>query len=75
MVLERYEGKELKETLKITGINDNHNTLRVVNEHGETQGLRLNAIDSQYRLYTGMTISRLRCVNSRTTVWPPEKEP
>ncbi|EKM5948838.1 AAA family ATPase, partial [Klebsiella pneumoniae] len=51
MVLERYEGKELQETMTITGISDNHNTLRVVNEHGESQGLRLNAIDSQYRLY------------------------
>lgn len=51
MVLERIDGKEVQESLTITGISDSSNILKVVDEQGENRGLRLNSIDSQYRLY------------------------
>lgn len=51
MVLERTEGKEIRERLTITGVNKDSHSLRVTDEQGESRGLRISSIDGDYRLF------------------------
>lgn len=69
MVLERLEGKAVKERMEITGVSEQSHSLTVMKETGEKEGLRISSIDGQYRLYQPKTLElnegeRLRVTTS-----------